>query len=206
MKKKDNILYSHIMCSSWFSQEEIDKIQTLADKHPLKRGRVGINAKTISLEEVEKVRISDIKYFFRNDVTILETEWIFQKIDNLLTEINQTYFGFDLYPSNSFQYTTYDSALKGRYDWHMDSFLNGFPVPEEWGTNTRKLSISVFLNDDYEGGDFQLALSNQETPKTFRGAPGDAIIFPSFLTHRVTPVTKGIRKSLVVWNEGPSWK
>ena len=63
--------------------------------------------------------------------------------------------------------------------------------------------MTMLLNDDFEGGDFEINLS---TPNKVNVKKGMAIFFPSFVLHRVTPVTKGIRKSLVIWVEGPRWK
>jgi predicted 2-oxoglutarate/Fe(II)-dependent dioxygenase YbiX len=71
----------------------------------------------------------------------------------------------------------------------------------------RKLSMSIFLNEDYDGGEFDICTGNQQNKvNSFKEYPGSAIIFPSFMCHRVRPVTKGIRKSLVVWFTGPNWK
>ena len=73
----------------------------------------------------------------------------------------------------------------------------------------RKISVSVILNDDYEGGDLEFLVINAKgeleickiTP-----AVGSAIIFPSYIMHRVTPVTKGTRYSVVAWYGGPPFK
>ena len=95
------------------------------------------------------------------------------------------------------QYTQYYEN-GGHYDWHTD---NG-PYP----FNTRKISITVQLSDpnEYDGGD--LELWNGGNIKTvFRGR-GATILFPSFIMHRVTPVTQGLRKSLVLWVGGEHYK
>jgi PKHD-type hydroxylase len=89
----------------------------------------------------------------------------------------------------------------GYYDWHsdMDSpCMEGFQ---------RKLSCSLQLSDsdDYDGGD--LILENSEGKQFV--APrqkGSVIVFPAFLKHKVTPVTKGVRYSAVAWMRGPAFK
>ena len=63
--------------------------------------------------------------------------------------------------------------------------------------------MTLLLNDDFEGGDFEINLSQ---PEKIDVRKGRAIFFPSHILHRVTPVTKGTRKSLVIWVEGPRWK
>ena len=110
--------------------------------------------------------------------------------------------GFD-----SFQYTEYDDTEKGRYDWHQDMVL-GKNMPNDM-IETRKLSMTLCLNEygiDYEGGEFQINTSKEEEAEDFPAKLGRAFLFPSYMIHRVKPVTKGKRKSLVVWVLGPKFK
>ena len=58
----------------------------------------------------------------------------------------------------------------------------------------------------YEGGDLQMILNHQKDPRTMRLEFGDALVFPSFTQHQITPITKGIRYSLVSWVSGPPWR
>lgn len=84
----------------------------------------------------------------------------------------------------------------GHYDWHKDTFA---PVENK----QRKLSISMLLNDDFEGGEFEFKdLGNTQQPKMEQGS---IIVFPSYLEHRVNPITKGTRFSSVTWATGPSF-
>jgi PKHD-type hydroxylase len=83
---------------------------------------------------------------------------------------------------------------EGHYDWHMDVGENA---------STRKLSVSIQLSDpeEYEGGELNFFINRNEikAPKT----KGTVVIFPSFFMHKVSMVTKGVRKSLVIWVHGP---
>ena len=99
-----------------------------------------------------------------------------------------------------FQYTEYHGSQEAKYDWHHDVDWNnsdGFD---------RKLSVTVQLSDpeDYEGGYFQFA--EVENPTDQCRDKGTVLIFPSYLQHRVTPVTSGVRKTLVAWFSGPTWR
>ena len=88
------------------------------------------------------------------------------------------------------------------YDWHVDQH----PIPVRG--NVRKISMSLFLNDDYEGGEFDLEIySPRDNPryKTFKSKPGTALFFQGDQWHRVRPVTSGLRKSLVAWFYGPPY-
>ena len=89
----------------------------------------------------------------------------------------------------------------GFYDWHVDQHNARFD-------ETRKISMSLFLNEDYEGGDFDLELYKPGTEKryeSFKLKSGTAIFFQSDQWHRVRPVTSGVRKSIVAWFYGPPY-
>jgi len=109
--------------------------------------------------------------------------------------------GFDVNVDNhaEIQFTEYHAAQGGHYDWHHDVHWNG------QADFDRKISITVQLTDagDYEGGDFEF--DEVKTNADFR-SKGTVLVFPSYLRHRVSPVTSGIRRSLVAWFSGPRWK
>ena len=77
-------------------------------------------------------------------------------------------------------------------------------MPSGW-TNDCENLIQLSDDTDYEGGDLQLKMSSQK-PYCASRLKGDGLVFPSWILHGVTPVTKGVRKSLVVWAEGPEWR
>jgi PKHD-type hydroxylase len=98
------------------------------------------------------------------------------------------------------QYTEYHANEGGKYDWHHDVL---------WTRNDgmdRKLSLTVQLSDpsDYDGGDFEF--SEVEPLPSWSKQQGTVMVFPSYLLHRVKPVTRGVRRSLVAWFEGPTWR
>jgi PKHD-type hydroxylase len=96
------------------------------------------------------------------------------------------------------QYTIYEGNDLGHYDWHLDAGNTSIPP--------RKLSFILQLSDpdSYEGGDLQIM--NSTEPTTVKKEKGFAVVFPSYTLHRVTPVTKGIRKTLVIWVTGPTFR
>jgi PKHD-type hydroxylase len=110
---------------------------------------------------------------------------------------NRNAFGVELGYMPPLQFGEY--AVGGHYDWHHDV---------NWENDTkydRKLSIVIQLSDPntYEGGEFEFR--EIEKPLAFR-TQGSVLVFPSYLMHRVLPVTQGTRYSLVGWMEGPRWK
>ena len=88
------------------------------------------------------------------------------------------------------------------YDWHVDQH------PKPVGGMVRKISMSLFLNDDYEGGEFDLEIYRPDADpryKTFKLKPWSAIFFQGDQWHRVRPITSGVRKSIVAWFYGPPY-
>jgi len=130
-----------------------------------------------------------------------ETKWIYDKLGEMAMTANSEMFQFDIHnmPEN-IQYTEYYGSNKGHYDWHMDIGADGF-------MKFRKISITVQLSspDEYEGGDLQIWTGGQY-PYTAPRGKGNVVIFPSFMMHRVTPVTKGTRKSFVLWLGGGHYR
>ena len=123
---------------------------------------------------------------------------MYNDINNFIQKTNRNYFGFgDIQIREQAQITEY---LKGDfYNWHTDTSLDMDKEPP-----VRKLSMTLLLNDpsEFEGGELQIA----GTKNTQLMKQGYATIFTSFLQHQVTPVTKGVRRSLVMWFGGEPFK
>lgn len=109
---------------------------------------------------------------------------------------NHQAWKFDVTHSNQTDYLKYD--VKGHYYAHVDTFMN----PNE--PECRKLTVLIFLNDDFEGG--KLFLQNGHEKIYPPQGAGTCLVFPSFIVHGVEPVTKGIRRSIVTWLVGPWFK
>lgn len=126
--------------------------------------------------------------------------WLVDQIMHLVGASNRTNFGVDIETLYELQFTEYQASNEGHYDWHHDVWLES-PRPF-----SRKLSVVVQLSDpqDYQGGIFEFF--GLQNPGVEFSARGSVLIFPSFLQHRVLPVTKGVRRSLVTWIEGPNWR
>lgn len=126
-----------------------------------------------------------------------ETNWLFQRLIGAAWNINQQAYCFDLANLEPLQYTVYVAGEGSRYDWHVDHGRT---------PRRRKLSLVLQLSTptDYQGCDLQVHASSQidTAPKT----RGTLIAFPSYTLHRVTPITAGIRRSLVMWCSGPRFR
>ena len=124
---------------------------------------------------------------------------IVDALKDIAIAANERMFGFNVwFDISSFQYTTYKSEQQMEYDWHSDSVWVVNPV-------VHKLTVIVGLtdSDNYEGGD--LVLAGGKKNKTIKLTAGEAIVFPSIMLHKVTPVTGGTRNTLVAWFKGPRW-
>ena len=172
-----------------FTPEECAHIIKIGKKLSLEKGKVS----SVNPQEDYKIRKSKISWIFPEK----ETRFIFDKVSRTVLNLNERFFDFDVTSmSEGFQFTNY-KAPGSHYGKHVD---------RSTGTLPRKLSISIQLTDPskYSGGD--LLIHDGPKPIEMRKQIGDLIMFPSFVLHEVTPVTKGERNSLVCWVTGPSFK
>ena len=153
----------------------------------------------------KEVRISDVVW--THDQWICDTIWPYMEEAN-----ERAGWKYDITAAESMQITRYKKG--GFYYFHKDGMgdhLSAYDEPENKFKHgrVRKLSMTVLLNDNYEGGEFQFATLYEgkceiHTPEFNK--TGMIIIFPSDMDHRVTPVTDGIRYSLVAWFLGPTFR
>ena len=169
------------------SDQEIELVKEIANKYPMSSGTAGGKVR-------EGYRKSKICWLPKKNA---ETKWLYDKLGELVKKANKIW-GFDITGfGEDLQFGEYNSSDRGYYDWHLD-----IGTDSVW----RKISISVQLSDPetYEGGDLQFHKSQHIV--TAPRNKGAVILFPSYLCHRVTPVTKGVRHSLVTWITGPSYR
>lgn len=149
-----------------------------------------------------KAIASDIKNIRKSRVVFINPEgleWVYERMSDVIKDANSRYFNFDLWGfQEGLQFAEY-KAPGGRYETHVDRAM---------GTACRKLSTVLLLSDEdqYKGGDLQLMPAGDKHPTPLTRKRGSLIMFPSFIPHRVTPVTKGVRHSLVGWVMGPQFK
>jgi PKHD-type hydroxylase len=124
---------------------------------------------------------------------------IYEVIAQFAQQANNQVFRLELTGfTEPFQLATYRASEGGFYGWHVDIGAGRLA--------NRKLSLIVPLTDpaEYEGGEFQVFYDHE--PTTFALPLGRILAFPSYLLHRVTPVTKGVRRSLAIWVSGPPFR
>lgn len=177
-----------------FNDEELGKMIDYLDLLKQQRATVG---GTEENADIDGIRKSNVAWLTCNN----ESQWIYDRMAWVARLLNGQFYKFDLYGFfEDMQYTVYDGKEEGHYSWHQDSgtLSNNFPP--------RKFSLVLQLTDpsEYEGGDLEL-LTNAN-PTIVKKQKGLVSAFPSYMLHRVTPVTSGIRKTLVAWVCGPSFR
>ena len=179
---------NYVFFNDIFTKEECEKIISLNSKLEMKNAVVGGHQGDGTL--VEEKRRSKVGWIEWSP----EFDWIFKKISEVVYASNSKWYGFHLSAMNEpFQLTHYSSEDQGHYDWHQDLGPGAH--------SSRKLSIVVLLSEkeSFEGGDLEIFMKG----KANEMKQGTAICFPSYEPHRVAPVTKGERWSLVLWVSGP---
>lgn len=189
-KQRENEPQNYYWYRAGFSKEELEKIYTDLENVPFEK------ATTLDGNSEKDVRSSRIKWIPKNK----QWEWLYQKLMNMAVDANDNLWDFDLISADEkIQYTEYLAEDEGHYTWHQDI---GPGMASQ-----RKVSITVQLSesDEYEGGDLELWRGGNNVVTAERGA-GVTVLFPSYLMHRVTKITKGKRRSFVLWVGGQHYK
>jgi len=173
-----------------FTKEECEQIINYFIEEYSNYGQIATAKQTLNVDKsIRHVQINELP-------NIEEYRWIYKKIADAVMVANNEHFDFEIMGiQHSLQLLKYDSTDSiAHYDWHSDSGTNE--------SSTRKISVSVQLSDpnDYEGG--LLEVNNYGDKIIGTKEQGSVHLFPSYLVHRVTPITKGIRYALVVWIHG----
>lgn len=185
LDKTPNELVARVaFVDDFLSAVDCEKVLESAQKQTVTPGKTGHHGKT------DNARDSQVRFLWPGS----EMDWLFDKLEAALTELNKSY-GFRISGFyEGAQVASYGPG--GHYDWHTDLGTGN--------QSNRKLSMSVQLSsaDEYTGGELEFMTATDEmSPKTL----GALIVFPSFITHRVRSVTGGVRHSLVSWISGPSF-
>jgi PKHD-type hydroxylase len=174
-----------------FSPDECDRVLALADRCP--EAQAALVGGTRDPGQ-RRARVAWL------DETDEAGGWLITRIMRLVADANRDHFQFDLGAFDErMQVARYDAGDAGHFDWHSD--IGKGPLAMR-----RKLTLVVQLSDGvaYDGGDFETNAAGTVT----RGSRsrGTMFLFPSFLLHRVTPVSRGTRASLTLWVHGPAFR
>ena len=177
-----------------FTPEQCKKIIQAGRSEPKKNASVGAGNKGDKGGVIDtKTRTSHISWIpFKKMIPM------YKSIEKIMRQTNGNHFGFEgMEMTEVAQYTEYPEG--GFYDWHVDNDVNMAHEPP-----VRKISMTCLLSpeNEFEGGDLEL-MSEDKIAKIKQG---HAVFFASFIRHRVKPVIRGNRKSLVMWFGGTPFK
>lgn len=178
--------------SKVFSEDNIDRLNDMiySNPHvfPFSKGITGSQKEgTVS----NSYNNRDIAYIYPDS----NTQWLYELLFPLALKANNELYHFDIdIVTDPIHYVIYPED-GGHLEWHMD--IGNYEV------NRRKLALTVELSDpdSYEGGEFEIFTGGKD-PIIVPKEKGDILIFPTFLLHKVKPITKGNRKCLVFWIGG----
>jgi PKHD-type hydroxylase len=174
-----------------FTPDQCRQIIECGHRQPPQTAQVGMNKPGGGTDT--KKRVTTISW-----IPFKEMGHMYRDLDKFIQAANENHFGFgDVRVTENAQFTEY--PVGGFYDWHMDCDINMQHEPP-----VRKISMTLLLNDpsEFEGGHLELGAPG----KFGELKQGHAIAFASFINHRVQPVTRGVRQSLVVWFGGKPFK
>ena len=155
--------------------------------------KIGVGRRRATSGVDTKKRITTISWIPFKDMPEM-----YRDIEKTMLQANNNHFGFEgMQLTEPGQFTHYPTG--GFYEWHMDNDVLGKHQPP-----VRKISMTLLLSDPatFEGGELEFMSKG----KRAKLKQGQAIFFASWLQHRVEPITRGERKSLVMWFGGPSFK
>ena len=174
-----------------FTPDQCRQIIECGRRQPPQKAQVGMGKPGGGLDT--KKRITTISW-----IPFKEMPEMYDQVNVFIQKANRNHFGFNnIQITENAQFTEYPKG--GFYDWHMDSDVNMQHEPP-----VRKISMPVLLSreNQFEGGDLELMAPG----KYAKLKQGHAICFASFLNHRVAPVTRGVRQSLVMWFGGTPFR
>ncbi len=175
-----------------FNDDMISELERMVhSNYSFSKGRTGVAEKGTDTDSYE-TNNRDIAYIEPTN----DSKWLYDLLFPLVEQANDAVFKFDIDTvTDPIHYVIYPED-GGHLDWHMDIGSNA--------VNRRKLAMTVQLSDpsDYDGGEFEIWMGGSSGFLQLPREKGDVIIFPSFLMHRVKPITRGQRKCLVFWTGG----
>lgn len=179
-----------------FSTDEMDRVDRGVRGLELEEARVGPEPEAGVMHDRRYSRIAWLAHEPEN----AESAWLYGKCMALVHRAN-VHFGLDIWGfAEPLQYAEYPPG--GRYCWHMDCGISDTEAPRP----PRKVSFTLQLShaEEYRGGELEFLIEHR-FPKATRDR-GTMIVFPSYMAHRVEPVTDGTRRSLVGWVCGQEYR
>lgn len=205
--------YTYWYFKSALSKKFCNEVIKFAKKQkPKTAGIFSVNTN----KKLTKKDKNNLKKHRDSNIVWLNEPWIYNEIIPFIKSANvSSNWNFDFDVAENCQFTIYNKNQY--YHWHQDSYSKPYDCPENVSLHgkIRKLSVTCSLSDssDYQGGELQFLKNNEINFKENDviecneiKEQGSIVVFPSFVYHRVTPIIKGTRYSLVIWFLGKPFK
>ena len=188
MKKNDRFQFV-VYRENYLTKEECIKLRDSYDTDELVDANLaGVYTENIVNKNVRKTLNIDF-----------HDENLFKKLNDAIKVANKQYFNYEIESIDILRFLKY--GIDSNYTWHTDIGRSE--------TSLRKLTAIIQLSEenDYDGGELEFGITNSADGSLVSGkkSQGTLIIFPSFLSHRVTPIKKGFRYSIITWMEGDTF-
>ena len=204
-----NLNYTYWYFQGIIKPEICNRIIDIGKDLNIKRGEVN-REETKRIEEYSEEEMNDLLKFRDSHISWIDEPWVHNLIKPLIQKANEMAgWNFQWDCTEIMQFTIYNEGQY--YEWHPDQhhYVYGDDQHESMRGKYRKLSSTLLLNDpsEFEGGDLEFHYNRKDQCVAKElNTQGSLVVFPSFVYHRVLPVTKGNRYSLVSWNLGDPFK
>lgn len=176
------------------------------------KGVIGSEKSKLEKSKNKEKTKKDLLKIRNSNVVWINDQWIYNAISPFIEEANtEAGWNFETDWMEDCQFTIYNKSQ--HYSWHADQFVQPIQSPDKnFDGKIRKISAIVSLSnpEEYKGGNLEFQYRDTPKVKSFVcneiKEKGSIIVFPSFVWHRVTPVTSGKRHSLVLWSIGKPFK
>ena len=179
-----------VMWPGPFERRALDTLEQYCDGLPLAPAELNRGS--------HDIRVTQVAWVHR----VAETEALYRQMEAIVLRLNTDLFHFDLSGLTAMQYAVYRENEGGYFDWHNDYGR----ARNDPGQEPRKITLSLQLSDGatYDGCDLEIRAAHPvDVAPRERGA---LVAFRATALHRVTPITRGVRKCLVAWAAGPEFR
>jgi PKHD-type hydroxylase len=207
-----NLQYGYWVFKEAFPLHLCKDIVAYGLKHAADTAMTGSQPRDLKKNPFSKQELKKLHKHRQSHIAWLHDEWIYKEIRPYIHKANkEAGWNFEWDLSESIQFTHYQ--LNYHYGWHRDAADRPYSgLDKSRDGKIRKLSVTISLSapEDYRGGNLEFNFFNNIKSKAQVceeiKPQGSIVVFPSFVYHRVTPVTKGTRYSLVLWQLGKPFK
>jgi PKHD-type hydroxylase len=203
--ERTHTTHSYVYWDDIYTEDELKLLTEYCSKLNTVNGQIGTINPIGNIDT--QIRSSDVAFVYYDDEKSDDIKWFFHKTNDVIDSLNEKFYQFDLNGYDQFQYTEYDANKNAKYLYHLDMHFGKTTIAYDYRYEQRKLSFILCLSDpsEYEGGKLSIKVGENNDIEITQKR-GRVIVLPSFMLHKISEVTSGMRKSIVIWTTGPKFK